>query len=205
MFSRIAAVLTLILLLCCAGYAQETKTPRPKERTEIKGVVRQHDKFRDQTIVATKPIDIGLGNKRDTFICNMIFGYVIDENKKVGPLVMVLTPGGTGIGAAMAQGLNPGMGRAYLSPDLDVIILVSGQRYKLGKVSKDFNISPSGDFNKSVTVEVPLEVLSAIGKADEWEMAVGPLETKIVKRYMNRIREKFITLEAQYNQDISKP
>jgi hypothetical protein len=179
---------------------------KPKEREEVKGVVIRRDKFRDRKLTAMKPIDFGMGTGggKIGYIFSMSFGYAVDVDKKVGPVVLFISPGGTGALAGFSERMDPQTGNAYISPDSDVVILINNQRYQLGKVTKDFGLYPSGEWNRSVIVEVPFDVYQAIAHSDGWEMAVGSFEAKIIKRAMNHFREKFVTLESLYRQDIAE-
>jgi hypothetical protein len=191
----------IILIALAFGGPILLQQGKQAQTTEINGVVILHDKFRDRKTVATKPIDILLVSGKQSYICNAIFGYSVEPDKTVSPMWLLISPGGTGIRSAMAEGLAPKMGGVYLSPDSDVVILIEGQPHRLGKVSKDLRFHPSGELDRSVNVEIPAEVFQAIVKAPELEMAVGPLETKISKRMMNGIREKLTTLERQFQSD----
>lgn len=199
-FSRLFLAACIVLTFL-PTLAQSDK--KPKEREEVKGVVIRHDKFRDRKIVATKPMDFGMGTGggKIGYIFNMSFAYVVDENKNVSPLVFIISPGGTGTLARWSESMSPEMGSGYISPDSDVIILVNGQRYKLGKVAKDYGLTAGGEWRRSAMVEIPLEVFSVVAHSDEWEMAVGPLESKIIKRVMNHFRDKFTTIESLYQKD----
>ena len=200
MRKRLLLALALTTFLCSfLTYAQEKRKAEEKRD----GLVVTYDKFRDRTLVRTERFDLLFAAGKRSFICSAFLAY-LREDSSLG-IVLVVTPGaGTTLGS-FAESMDKGSGhyenRVYFAPDSDVILLIGGERHKLGRVTKDYGLTPSGDYRGTVFIEVPLEVLHAFSEADEWEMAIGSLETKAVSRYAKKLRTRLISLEEEFKKD----
>ena len=184
-------ILAIALSLTAVTSAQEKKKAEEKRD----GLVITYDKFRDRTFVRTERFDLVFKGGKKGFICSAFFAY-IKEDPSPG-IVLVVSPGaGTAFGS-FAESIDDRK-RVYFAPDADVILLVGGERHKLGRVTKDYGLTPDGDLRGSVFVQVPVEVVHALSVAEKWEMAIGSLETEVVSRYGKKLQKRLSSLEEEF-------
>lgn len=196
--------LVAILAICLFALSNVAQ-PKPNG-FDSKHLEIRYDKFRDQTVINTKSMNIRFNAGKNVYLCSMAIGYSVRDAQK-SSLAILLAPGASGFLAHLNASLDPGLTRVFFSPNADVILLVGDNRYPLKRIDGGY-FAPSGA--TIVDAEVPGEAVEAMSKAERWDIAVGSLEAKFVdkmpfvsKGAINHSdRDKFKAITAQYAKDI---
>jgi hypothetical protein len=195
----IAALAILLLALGCVGQTKPTGF-------DGKHLEMRYDKFRDQTIINTKSMNIRFNAGKNVYLCSMAIGYSVRNGQK-SSLAILFAPGGSGFLAHLNASFDPGLTRVFFSPNADVILLVGDNRYPLKRFDGGY-FAPNGATVGAA--EVSTDAVDAISQAERWDIAVGSLEAKFVdkmpfvaKGAINHSdRDKFKAIAAQYAKDI---
>ncbi len=197
-------IATLAMCLFALSNVGQTKpTSFDSQHLEMR-----YDKFRDQTIINTKSMNIRFTAGKNIYLCSMAIGYSVRNGQKSG-LAILFAPGGSGFLAHLNASLDPGLTRVFFSPNADVILLVDDNRYPLKRIDAGY-FAPNGA--TIVAAEVPSEAVEAVSKAEHWDIAVGSLEAHFVSRMPfiskgavnHSDQDKFRAITAEYAKDIQR-
>jgi hypothetical protein len=70
------------------------------------------DKFRDQTVINTKSMNIRFNAGKSAYLCSMAIGYSV-RNAQKSSLAIFLAPGASGFLAHLNASLDPGLTRVF--------------------------------------------------------------------------------------------
>ena len=196
----------LVAILAISLFALSSAGQTKRSDFDSKHLEIRYDKFRDQTVINTKSMNIRFNAGKNVYLCSMAIGYSVRNGRKSG-LAILFAPGGSGFLAHLNASLDPGLTRVFFSPNADVILLVGDNRYPLRRFDGGY-FAPNGA--TIVAAEVSSEAVDAISQAERWDIAVGSLEAKFVdkmpfvaKGAINHSdRDKFKAITAQYAKDI---
>jgi hypothetical protein len=199
----------IIAILAIGLFALSTAGQTKRTDFDSKHLEIHYDKFRDQTIVRTKSMNIVFQVGKKVYFCSMVVGYSV-KNCQKSSLAILFAPGATGFLKRTNASLDPDFTRAFFSHNADVIVLVGDHRYPLNRFDGAY-FAPNGD--TIVAAEVPTEVVEAISNAESWDVAVGSLEARFVSKMPfigkgainHSDRDKFRAITAQYTKDVQLP
>jgi hypothetical protein len=207
---RMKRIITMIAILAAFSLFGISGAGQSKPRGfDSKHLEIHYDKFRDQTVVRTKSMNIAFQVGKKVYFCSMVVGYSVRKGQK-SSLAILFAPGASGFVKRLNASLDPDFSRAFFSHNADVIVLVGDNRYPLSRFDGAY-FAPNGD--TIVAAEIPAEVVEAISKAEKWDVAVGSLEARFVNKspfiakgaINHSDGDKFRAITAQYAGNIQTP
>ena len=175
-----AAFCLCLLCLCTSALAQALKfEPYPGS----KYLHLAYDRFRDQSILATKPEPVDIRTGQGSFLdpgrgrrFGSIAAAVLFSGKDVPKqpsVILIISPHLPGVPSKL------GSNQLYFPPDADLIYLVDSQRLAIGRGEKPGGFTSSGDYNDSVFFTLTHKQLGQLSGAKKLEAAIGQSEIKI--------------------------
>lgn len=163
--------------------------------SQDKSLLTGYDRFRDESVLATKPETVAVRTEkgtlldpgRGTYYANLVAAIVYSGRMlpaKPDAVAIIIAP----VSGGFAGRLQNGARRLYFPPDSDLIAIVDGDRLQPIRGEKPGGLLATGDYNDAICFRVPLSDFEKISKANRVEMAIGSAEinfkSSLIKKAM---------------------
>jgi hypothetical protein len=193
--------LLLILLIPGASSAQtEWKSDKKNpNRWESKHLIKTYDKFRDVTVLMSKPDDVRVKVGNAESAVSMTASVILEKNIKPSEVFLIFSPQTVSIAggaAAEAFRLKTG-GRIFFKRKAEVILLVNNERIKLNFTDKAFPIDGTGNLQEHFAVAITVPTFEKMVKSEKWEMLIEDVIIDFTERLADRVRPRLQAMNSE--------